>query len=134
MIWRFVNRLMLAFNVVLFLGCAYFVSSRGVGTVAKGEPWQPVELVTVILAALGVLITVLGAFVAVLAIWGYGRLVDEARGAATVAATIAAKAAAAEQVGKLAPTLVADEIERRIGGGPDYAAAAISGEGSDANR
>lgn len=55
------------------------IVSRGV---APGEGWTPVELVTTVLSALAVLITVFGIFIAVLAVWGYARLAEDARNAA----------------------------------------------------
>ena len=93
-------------NIAIFGGCAYFVITRGF---VAGAGWTSVELVTIVLAALAVLITVLGIFIAVLAIWGYTRLAADARDVATRAAQ--------EHVGKIAPQLVSEEIRRTIGQG-----------------
>jgi hypothetical protein len=48
-------------NVTLFCGAAYFLGSRGF---APAPGWVAVEVVTVVLAALAVLMTVLGIFIA----------------------------------------------------------------------
>lgn len=125
---RWLNRLLLAMNIVILGGASYFVVTRGLGSAGTGQPWQPVEIVTVVLAVLAALITILGAFIAVIAIWGYTRLSDEARSAAQKAATDHAE----KIVGQLAPRLVAEEAERRFGSrGTEYAAAAAEGNGND---
>jgi hypothetical protein len=46
-------------NIAIFGECAYFVITRGLVT---GAGWTPVELVTIVLAALAVLLTVLGIY------------------------------------------------------------------------
>lgn len=112
--------LLLAVQLVLVLGLTYFFVSRGY---QPGAGWTAVELVTIILAALALLITALGIFLAVLAIWGYGQIHEEARRIARAAVT--------EEVGKQAPRAISKELDRRGVGGPDYAAAAIEEGGSD---
>jgi hypothetical protein len=103
---KLLHGLFLCINIAIFGGCIYFVASRGV---VAGAGWTPVELVTIVLAALAVLITVLGIFIAVLAIWGYTRLAADARDVATRAAQ--------EHVGGIVPGLISEEIGRSIGQG-----------------
>jgi hypothetical protein len=107
-------------NVTFFAGCVYFVASRGF---VPGAGWSGVEVVTIVLAALAVLMTVLGIFIAVLAVWGYARLSEEARKTAALEAQ--------SFVGKNAPRLISEELDRRIGSG-DYGEAAGKDKASDA--
>ncbi len=110
-------------NIAIFGGGAYFVVSRGF---VPGAGWTAVELVTIVLAALAVLITVLGIFIAVLAIWGYTRLAEDARNVATREAR--------SSVSEIAPRLVSEEISRQIGLGLSggYGEAAGKDQGTDA--
>jgi biopolymer transport protein ExbB/TolQ len=82
-----------------------------------------VEVVTVVLAALAVLITVLGIFIAVLAVWGYARLSNDARNAAI--------SAARDATSEIVPLVVREEIDRQMGSGGYGEAAA--GDTSDAS-
>jgi hypothetical protein len=65
---RYLNILLSVLNLALFAAGFYFVASRGF---TPGPGWTPVELVTAVLAALAILITILGIFLAILAFWGY---------------------------------------------------------------
>jgi hypothetical protein len=72
---RYLNILLSVLNLALFAAGFYFVASRGF---TPGPGWTPVELVTAVLAALAILITVLGIFLAILAFWGYtGELLHD---------------------------------------------------------
>jgi hypothetical protein len=93
-------------NLTLFCGAIYFIGSRGF---APAAGWSAVEVVTVVLAALAVLMTVLGIFIAVLAVWGYARLADDARNAAILAAR--------DATSNLVPLVVREEIDRQMGSG-----------------
>jgi hypothetical protein len=62
-------------------------------------------------------------FIAVLAVWGYARLSEEARKTAALEAQ--------SFVGKNAPRLISEELDRRIGSG-DYGEAAGKDKASDA--
>jgi hypothetical protein len=110
-------------NLTLFCGAAYFISSRGF---APASGWGAVEVVTVVLAALAVLITVLGIFIAGLAVWGYTQLRTDAK-------NVAAKAARA-YLNENAPKLISEDLDRRGGPGVagDYGEAAGKDKGTDA--
>lgn len=129
---KILNALLITLNVVLFGLAFYFVASRGV---APSAGWSSVELVTVVLTALAVLLTTLGIFIAVLAVWGYTRLSDDARAVATATArdvaAATAKEAAIDTTGKIVPEQVAKEVQRQIGEGSAYGAAAAEQGASD---
>lgn len=109
-------------NLVLLLACTYFIATRGVSA-AAGVGWTPVELVTTVLSALSILITVLGIFLAVLAVWGYAKLADEAKSIA--------ERVAREQAGRIMPSLVSKEVTRTLGTGSANYGEAAAGEISD---
>jgi len=88
-----------------------FFAGQSISSAAGGLP--PLRggalVVTVVLAALAVLMTVLGIFIAVLAVWGYARLADDARNAAILAAR--------DATSNLVPLVVREEIDRQMGSG-----------------
>lgn len=63
--------LMFCVNIGLFLALLYLFIGRGYYVVAG---FTSVEVVTIVLAALAVMLTALGFFIAMLAIWGYQAL------------------------------------------------------------
>jgi hypothetical protein len=69
---RVIFALMFVMNIGLTLCLLYLFIGRGYHVVA-GD-FTSVEVVTIVLAALGVLLTALGIFIAMLAIWGYQSL------------------------------------------------------------
>ncbi|MBZ9960339.1 MULTISPECIES: hypothetical protein [unclassified Mesorhizobium] len=58
-------------NIAMFFCLAYLFIGRGYYVVSG---FTSVEVVTIVLAALGVLLTALGIFIAMLAVWGYQSL------------------------------------------------------------
>jgi len=68
---RFIFGLMFVINIGLALCLGYLFIGRGYFVVAG---FTSVEVVTIVLAALAVMLTALGIFIAVLAIWGYQSL------------------------------------------------------------
>jgi hypothetical protein len=114
---RGVYFLLSAINIALFLAGLYFIMTRGV---AFGQGWSAVELVTVMLTALGVMVAVLTLFVAILAVWGFTRLSEEAKDKA--------EHVTQDYLDKALPGMIEREVERRIGAGPDYGAGAAKGE------
>jgi hypothetical protein len=119
---KFFYVLLTFINLTLSCGAIYFIGSRGF---VPATGWSAVEVVTVVLAALAVLITVLGIFVAGLAVWGYTQLRTDAR-------NVAASAAQA-YLNENAPKLISEDLDRR--GGPgltgDYGEAAGKDKASD---
>lgn len=126
---KFLNILLSAINLALFAGGAYFVVTRGV---VQGQGWSPVELVTVMLAALGVMVAVLTLFVGVLAIWGFGRLSEEARDKAEKVAQTVAEREMRNYLDKSLPGMIEEEVERRVGSEQGYGTEAAKGN-DDAN-
>jgi hypothetical protein len=63
--------LMFTLNFALFACLIFLFWSRGY---IEGAGFTSVDLVTIVLAAVAVLITALGIFIALLAIWGYNSL------------------------------------------------------------
>jgi hypothetical protein len=126
---KFLNILLSAINLVLFGAGAYYFLTRGI---AQNQGWSPVELVTIMLAALGVMVTVLTLFVAVLAIWGFGRLSEEARDKAGKVARDVAERETRDYLDKSLPEMIEQEVERRVGSDQGYGAGAAKGN-DDAN-
>ncbi len=124
---KILNVLLSAVNLALFSIGAYFMFTRGIG---KNGGWTPVELVTIMLTALGVMVAVLTLFIAILAVWGFSRLSDEARDKAEKVAKIVAEQETRHYLGSKLPTMVEDEIERRIGSNQGYGAGAAGGDGN----
>lgn len=68
---RFIFGIMFVMNIAMFFCLAYLFIGRGYYVVSG---FTSVEVVTIVLAALGVLLTALGIFIAMLAVWGYQSL------------------------------------------------------------
>ncbi|WP_214470046.1 hypothetical protein [Mesorhizobium sp. dw_380] len=68
---RLIFGLMFTINIALFVCLLYLFIGRGYYVVSG---FTSVEVVTIVLAALGVMLTALGIFIAMLAIWGYQSL------------------------------------------------------------
>ena len=83
--WAF--GLLVACNIALLVGAGWYVATRGV-TAEKG--WTPESLVTIVLAALAVLLAVVTIFLAAFAFWGYNAL---RRGSETMSAQVAERVA-----------------------------------------
>ena len=139
-------------NVFLFLALVYLMWRYGLANEAQTTParwaglpawihslWlEPVEapsvfsglnLVTTILAALGVLLTALGIFIGLLAIWGYQNLREHAKDTATlVAERVAGQTArqVAQTVAATAAASIARDISEKSPD-DDYGAAASGG-------
>lgn len=74
---------MFCVNIGLTLALLYLFIGRGYYVVGG---FTSVEVVTIVLAALGVILTALGFFIAMLAIWGYQSLNAVAENTARIAA------------------------------------------------
>jgi hypothetical protein len=122
---KVVTGLFLALNIGLFIALAYVMLSRGY---APGGGFNSTELVTIVLAALAVLLTTLGIFIAVLAVLGYTTLRRLAIGRAEKVARETAQA----EVSKRVPGLVAEQMSTLVGTSADYGAAAAAGNDGDA--
>lgn len=104
------NLLFFLVNLALMALAIYFVSSRGI----NNDGWSSSELLTVMLAALGVMIAVLTLFLGGLAIWGYTQLESEARRIADQTAKRVAEETAKKRVDETLPEMVAS-LNRDIG-------------------
>jgi uncharacterized membrane protein len=118
---KWLNRFLFLANITILSGAMYFIFTRG--WVAGAGGWTPVELVTTVLAAVALLITVLGIFIALLAIWGYNRITKEAGRRAETATHIYLSKNVQQLVSDQVPRHVAAEIER-IQGDSTYGSAA----------
>lgn len=124
---RLLNVLLFFLNVAMLSAAVYFVGTRGY---IQGGGWTAPELITVVLAALALLITVLGIFIAVLAVWGYARLSEDAKATASkVAADVAANHA-----GHVATQVAVAEISRLYGQPGEGFGAAAAREDENASR
>ncbi len=110
------GRIFIAANVVAAWALCAYIVSRGFETGAK---YTSAELITIVLAALAVMIAVLTIFLAVLALWGYKSLREVARETASQVA----KETAEEIAGRTVRTLQDQEVGQ--GSGDEYANAAI---------
>lgn len=106
----------------LFAANAAFFVFHGV---APGNPFDPVDLIVIVLTAVAVIVTTLGIFIAILAIWGYNTIKIAAIEQAVAAAKTEAEAVAARTARDiLAPA------SRKVESGGDYGAAAKGEEDS----
>lgn len=101
---RYFNFFLFVLNALLLSGTAYFIHTRGV---ASSGGWTAPELLTIMLTALGVMISVLTLVIGVLAIWGYGGL--------TSAAKAKAEKETRNYLDKNLARMVEEEVERRKG-------------------
>lgn len=117
-----IGSLVFCLNFALLACLIYLFGSRGY---IEGAGFTAAELVTIVLAAVSVLITALGIFIALLAIWGYQSL-------HATAGEIGEKAAR-EKAEKLVPELIAEHFARidAENDGADYGAAATKENGKD---
>ena len=108
-------------NIGLTLALLYLFVGRGYYVVAG---FTSVEVVTIVLAALAIMITALGIFIAIMAIWGYQSLHSIARQAA--------ERAAFERAEEVATRAAADALARldaATGSDRDYGTAAGESDG-----
>lgn len=120
--------LFLSLNIAFFLVVVYVVGTRGYIPVTA---MTSVEVVTIVLGALGVMLTALGIFIAVLAILGYTAIQNLAVERAEGAAQKSAAETARQEVAQRVPGLVAAQMAL-LGSGGDYgAAAAAAGDDND---
>lgn len=122
------NLLFFVLNAALLAVGGFFVFSRGY---VAGAGFSQYEVITLVLACVAVLLTALGLFVAIIAIWGYGTLkqaaMDQAQSAAHVTAGRVAEAVAA----RTAEEFVSRRFNASEGG--DYGAAAAIEEEQEPN-
>lgn len=74
------NRLTLLLNVVLFGIAFWFVCTRGLQSAPQGFSYQ--DLITILLTAIAVILAAVTIFVALVALWGYTALKENAKAAA----------------------------------------------------
>ncbi|MBX3598153.1 MAG: hypothetical protein KF874_11355 [Rhizobiaceae bacterium] len=121
---RLLFALMVTFNLALTASLGYLFIARGF---VIGAIFTSVELVTIVLAALALILTALGLFIAILAIWGYQSLQSGARETA--------ERIARETADKVASRTAADAVSRLSDGatsyGSDYVDAATKGDSND---
>ncbi|MEP0149977.1 hypothetical protein [Roseibium sp.] len=118
-------------NVALFAMNAYFIGTRGY---VAGGSFDSTSLVTIALTSVAVLVTALGIFIAVLAIWGYNSLkqgaIDEAVKRAVDAAEAQAARTSERRMAVIPSKAAGNETEPQ-----DYGSAAGAGreavDGSD---
>jgi hypothetical protein len=115
---KVVNLLLLITNIAVLAMGGWFIISRGY---QAGNGWTPVELVTIILTALAVIVAVMGVFFAIMAIWGYSQIREDAR--------LLSRKVAIDEVGKVVPRAIASELDRRVGA-DGYAEAASKDDGN----
>src|SRR5690348_8449141 len=70
------NRFAFLANFGLFLMLAYFLFSHGLEGTPEG--WTYADLVVVMLTAVGVIVASLGIGIAIIAVWGYSKITDNA--------------------------------------------------------
>ena len=132
------NGLFFILNIALFavFGYLFFFSP----VVKSGHHWTPVELVTTVLSALAVLLTALGIFIAVLAVWGYTQIKETAKSAAVAAAVKVARETSDETaemttrkiVSRLVPLMLSEELTRFTGTTADEYGAEAGKDENDA--
>lgn len=88
------NKLIFGLNVLVLALGLWFLGTRGLERPPAG--WHYQDLVTILLAAIGVLLAGVTAFVAILALWGYSAVKSEARAAASAVAEEHARNTASE--------------------------------------
>ncbi|MEK4035829.1 hypothetical protein WOC76_04290 [Methylocystis sp. IM3] len=92
--------------------------------------WSQADYFAAMLAALGVIITVLAVFIGIAAIWGYSQISKEAAKAAARAAKKIAQKEARSYLQEHGPRLVAEELDRRYGKDQGYGAGAAKDDGN----
>ncbi len=100
------NRLTLLLNVVLFGLAFWFISTRGLQAAPQGFSYQ--DLVTILLTAIAVILAAVTIFVALVALWGYTALKENAKAAAEKVAR-----ETAEETAKLEATAAARTLTMR---------------------
>lgn len=129
-----VSLLFLVINIGLSIGIFFFYTKTGY---YSGSTFSSVEVVTIVLSSVAILVTGLGIFIAIMAIWGYRSLHEIAeRTAERVALDIADKVAnraAADAVARLDTKFVKDISEDNGYSDRDYGAAAGKENGNDAH-
>jgi hypothetical protein len=102
---------------------------------AKVPTWDQVDTLTVVLAALGGIITVLGIVIAIAAFWGYASVrqaaIDKAEAKAKAVARKVAIETAMKRAEEVATRAIDDRFSRLVdqsGSSPDYGAAAGSSD------
>lgn len=118
-----INLLFFVLNGALFAVGGFFIYSRGY---QPGVGFGQYELITLVLAALAVLLTALGLFIAILAIWGYSTLKQAAMDQANQAAHITAQKTAETVAARVAEKVAGRRVQGTEGG--DYGAAAAAAE------
>lgn len=94
---RWANRILFTLNAILLVFAAFYLGHHRLGF-GDGEI-EYKDLITIILTAVAVLLAAVTIFVALMAIWGYNSLRDEAtRVAVKTAANVARVVAARESV------------------------------------
>lgn len=102
------NRLALFLNLVLFGLALWFLCTRGLQTAPKGFSYQ--DLVTILLTAIAVMLAAVTIFVALVALWGYSALKENAKAAAEKVAKETAEETAKGAATAAARTLTMREL------------------------
>ena len=102
------NRLALLLNIVLFGFACWFISTRGLQVAPQGFSYQ--ELVTILLTAIAVILAAVTIFVALVALWGYTALKENAKAAAEEVARETAEETARTEAVAAARTLTMREL------------------------
>jgi len=102
------NRLSIFLNVVLFVLAGWFITTRGLQPAPNGFTYQ--DLVTVLLTAIAVILAAVTVFVALVALWGYNALKENAKSAAEAAARETAEETARVTAKAAARTLTMREL------------------------
>lgn len=106
------NRLTLLLNLVLFGLAIWFISTRGLQEAPKGFSYQ--DLVTILLTAIAVILAAVTIFVALVALWGYTALRENAKAAAEKVARETAEEAARAEATAVARTLTMRELPEMV--------------------
>lgn len=91
--------------------------------------WSQADFFAAMLAALGVIITVLAVFIGIAAIWGYTQISKEAAKMAAKQAKRIAQREARAYLEEHVPRLVAEELDRRYGKDQGYGSGAAKEDG-----
>ncbi len=139
--WRVLQIVFAVLNLGLVVLVVFWIL-KSPATALSSPSLEYKDFVSILLTAIGVMIAVLTIFLAVVALWGYAQLKEEARRVADDVAREVGKQSAEEvarEVGKQSAVEVATFEARRAaeeflakenrGGGGDYGAAAGASDG-----
>lgn len=109
--------------------CAFYIATRG--PLAGSPGWTMEGLVTVILASVTVVLAAIGVFIALLTIWGYNKVLDEAKNTAEKTAVEVATRVALETANTIVPRIVEARLDAGTEAASDEMAGAFARDGGE---